>query len=127
MSTNNVLKEKRLLDMTGEELTQVIREAIGAKSEPEPALAPKQFLETYPEVPPFITGVKGIADMLGISTSTINRMKADGVLDDAVLQNGKTVIFDTRKLLEALRLSNRKGKYGNFKSNQQISQIWKKK
>lgn len=125
MSTNNVLKEKRLLDMTGEELTQVIREAIGAKS--EPALAPKQFLETYPEVPPFITGVKGIADMLGISTSTINRMKADGVLDDAVLQNGKTVIFDTRKLLEALRLSNRKGKYGNFKSNQQISQIWKKK
>lgn len=123
--TNNLLKEKRLLDMTGEELTQVIREAIGAKS--EPALAPKQFLETYPEVPPFITGVKGIADMLGISTSTINRMKADGVLDDAVLQNGKTVIFDTRKLLEALRLSNRKGKYGNFKSNQQISQIWKKK
>lgn len=122
---NNLLKEKRLLDMTGEELTQVIREAIGAKS--EPALAPKQFLETYPEVPPFITGVKGIADMLGISTSTINRMKADGVLDDAVLQNGKTVIFDTRKLLEALRLSNRKGKYGNFKSNQQISQIWKKK
>lgn len=125
MSTNNVLKEKRLLDMTGEELTQVIREAIGAKS--EPALAPKQFLETYPEVPPFITGVKGIADMLGISTSTINRMKADGVLDDAVLQNGKTVIFDTRKLLEALRLSNRKGKYGNFKSNQQINQIWRKK
>ncbi|MBW9204199.1 DUF3853 family protein [Bacteroidales bacterium SW292] len=123
--SNNLLKEKRLLDMTGEELTQVIREAIGAKS--EPALAPKQFLETYPEVPPFITGVKGIADMLGISTSTINRMKADGVLDDAVLQNGKTVIFDTRKLLEALRLSNRKGKYGNFKSNQQISQIWKKK
>lgn len=122
---NNLLKEKRLLDMTGEELTQVIREAIGEKS--EPALAPKQFLETYPEVPPFITGVKGIADMLGISTSTINRMKADGVLDDAVLQNGKTVIFDTRKLLEALRLSNRKGKYGNFKSNQQISQIWKKK
>lgn len=123
--SNKLLKEKRLLDMTGEELTQVIREAIGAKS--EPALAPKQFLETYPEVPPFITGVKGIADMLGISTSTINRMKADGVLDDAVLQNGKTVIFDTRKLLEALRLSNRKGKYGNFKSNQQISQIWKKK
>lgn len=122
---NNLLKEKRLLDMTGEELTQVIREAIGEKS--EPALAPKQFLETYPEVPPFITGVKGIADMLGISTSTINRMKANGVLDDAVLQNGKTVIFDTRKLLEALRLSNRKGKYGNFKSNQQISQIWKKK
>lgn len=125
MSTNNVLKEKRLLDMTGEELTQVIREAIGAKS--EPALAPKQFLETYPEVPPFITGVKGIADMLGISTSTINRMKADGVLDDAVLQNGKTVIFDTRKLLEALRLSNRKGKYEKFKSNQQINQIWRKK
>lgn len=125
MIKDNLLQKKRLLDMTGEELTQVIREAIGAKS--EPALAPKQFLETYPEVPPFITGVKGIADMLGISTSTINRMKADGVLDDAVLQNGKTVIFDTRKLLEALRLSNRKGKYGNFKSNQQISQIWKKK
>lgn len=121
--SNNLLKEKRLLDMTGEELTQVIREAIGAKSEPVSG----QPLETYPEVPPFITGVKGIADMLGISASTINRMKADGVLDDAVLQNGKTVIFDTRKLLEVLRLSNRKGKYGNFKSTQPINQIWKKK
>ena len=44
-----------------------------------------------------------------------------------LLEDEKTVIFDTRKLLEALRLSNRKGKYGNFKSNQQISQIWKKK
>ena len=37
-------------------------------------------------------------------------MKADGVLDEAILQHGKTVIFDTYKMAEVLRLSNQKKK-----------------
>ena len=38
-------------------------------------------------------------------------MKADGVLDEAILQNGKTVIFDTYKVLDILRISNHKNKF----------------
>lgn len=38
-------------------------------------------------------------------------MKADGLLDDATFQNGKTVIFDTYKVLEILRVSNKKNKF----------------
>ena len=81
----------------------------------------------FPNIPPLVTGIKDAARVLGISQSTVSRWKESGEIDDCVYQSGKTVIFDTHKILEKLRLSNRKGKDGNFRSNQQISQIWKKK
>lgn len=81
----------------------------------------------YPDIPPLVTGIKDVARVLGISQSTVSRWKESGEIDDCVYQSGKTVIFDTHKILEKLRLSNRKGKYEKFKSNQQINQIWRKK
>ncbi|WP_277233576.1 DUF3853 family protein [Phocaeicola salanitronis] len=122
-NVNEVLRGKRLLDMTGEELMQVIKEAVETKGKP----ASTQSLETNAEVPPLVTGIKDVARVLGISQSTVSRWKESGEIDDCVYQSGKTVIFDTHKILEKLRLSNRKGKYEKFKSNQQINQIWRKK
>ena len=65
----------------------------------------------YPNIPPLVTGIKDAARVLGVSQSTVSRWKESGEIDDCVYQSGKTVIFDTHKILEKLRLSNRKGKY----------------
>ena len=119
----NLLASLRLVDMTGKELLELLYHAnpMGDKQE----IATEQ--PKHPDIPPLVTGIKDAARVLGISQSTVSRWKESGEIDDCIYQSGKTVIFDTHKILEKLRLSNRKGKYEKFKSNQQINQIWRKK
>ena len=119
----NLLASLRLVDMTGRELLELLYHANPMSDKQE--IATEQT--KHPDIPPLVTGIKDAARVLGISQSTVSRWKESGEIDDCIYQSGKTVIFDTHKILEKLCLSNRKGKYGNFKSNQQISQIWKKK
>ena len=119
----NLLASLRLVDMTGKELLELLYHANPMSDKQE--IATEQ--PKHPDIPPLVTGIKDAARVLGISQSTVSRWKESGEIDDCIYQSGKTVIFDTHKILEKLCLSNRKGKYGNFKSNQQISQIWKKK
>lgn len=119
----NLLASLRLVDMTGRELLELLYHANPMSDKQE--IATEQ--PKHPDIPPLVTGIKDAARVLGISQSTVSRWKESGEIDDCIYQSGKTVIFDTHKILEKLCLSNRKGKYGNFKSNQQISQIWKKK
>lgn len=66
-------------------------------------------------IPQFIIGVKGLAEFFGTSVSTVNRWKASGLLDDAILQCGKVVIFELPKVIEILRVSDKKNKF-NVKS-----------
>ena len=66
-------------------------------------------------IPQFIIGVKGLAGFLGTSVSAVNRWKACGLLDDATLQCGKVVIFELPKVIEILRVSDKKNKF-NVKS-----------
>jgi len=119
----NLLASLRLVDMTGKELLELLYHANPMSDKQE--IATEQ--PKHPDIPPLVTGIKDAARVLGISQSTVSRWKESGEIDDCIYQSGKTVIFDTHKILEKLCLSNRKGKYVNFKSNQQISQIWKKK
>ena len=81
----------------------------------------------FPDLHRFVTGIKAAATELGVSPSTISRRKKSGEYDDCIFQDGKIVIFDTHKMLEKMRTSNQKGKYGNLKSNKEICGIWKKK
>ena len=73
--------------------------------------------DDYPGIPTLVTGIKGLAKVLGISPSTIVRLKASGEIDDCIFQSGKTVIFDTHKVLDKLRLSNQTNKYKFNKYN----------
>lgn len=73
--------------------------------------------DDYPGIPTLVTGIKGLARVLGISPSTIVRLKASGEIDDCIFQSGKTVIFDTHKVLDKLRLSNQTNKYKFNKYN----------
>lgn len=102
------LLNKAVLLMNGAELLELLHQVKGTEVKEEKKQSP---LNDYPNLPQFIIGIKELARRLGISASTVNRIKAEGLLDDAIFQNGKTVIFDTYKVLEILRVSNRKSKY----------------
>ena len=102
------LTNQRLVDMTGKELLELLYQANSMSDKQE--IATEQPND-YPDIPPLVTGIKDTARVLGISQSTVSRWKESGEIDDCIYQNGKTVIFDTHKILEKLRLSNRKGKY----------------
>lgn len=109
---SEVLLNKIVLTMNDAEFLELLHQAKRAETKEEIKYPP---VDSYSNLPQFVTGIKGLAQILGISVSTVNRMKADGLLDDAVFQNGKTVIFDTYKVLEILRVSNQRNKY-NVKS-----------
>ena len=65
----------------------------------------------YSEFPKFVMGIKGLAEVLSVSPSTVNRWKVSGLLDEATCQNGKYVLFGVYGVLEFLHVSNRKNKY----------------
>ena len=88
------LLNKAVLLMNGAELLELLHQVKGTEVKEEKKQSP---LNDYPNLPQFITGIKELARRLGISASTVNRIKAEGLLDDAIFQNGKTVIFLLRK------------------------------
>jgi len=110
--TVEALLNKTVLSMNGAEFLELLQQVKGTEVKEEKKQSP---LNDYPNLPQFITGIKELARLLGISVSTVSRMKAEGLLDDALFQNGKTVIFDTCKVLEILRVSDKKNKF-NVKS-----------
>lgn len=55
------------------------------------------------ERPWIVVGIKSLAKELQISPSTVNRMLAEGVIDHATYQYGKTLLFNVNGVLEALR------------------------
>lgn len=103
------LTSLRLVDMTGKELLELLYQANPMSDKQEIATE-----QPKPDIPPLVTGIKDAARVFGISQSTVSRWKESGEIDDCIYQSGKTVIFDTHKILEKLRLSNQKGKYHNF-------------
>lgn len=111
------LLNKTVLTMNGAEFLELLHQVKRTEVKEEKK---QSSLNDYRDLLQFITGIKGLAKVLGISVSTVNRMKTEGLLDDAIFQNGKTVIFDTYEVLEILRVSNRKSKY-NIKNQK----LWK--
>lgn len=111
------LSEKRILDMTGEDLLVLFQQLVVTREED------KQPSSAFsPSIPPLATGIKELARVLGVSMSKIVRLKASGDIDDCIFQNGKIVIFDTHKVLDVLRLSNQKDKYGQSKFGRKIKE-----
>ena len=120
------MKEKEhtmLVQMTLPEMLEAI-EKIFQKYQPETKADSK---DVYLGLPGFVTGIKDAARVLGVSPSTIARWKKSGEYDDCIFQDGKIVRFDTHKMLEKMRTSNRKGKCGKTMLNQDINNLWKKK
>ena len=56
--------------------------------------------ESKPKRKEYVYGIKGIADLLGVSESTVERLKRDGALDGAYTQRNRTIIADKEKVLQ---------------------------
>ncbi|SNV51075.1 Protein of uncharacterised function (DUF3853) [Chryseobacterium taklimakanense] len=51
-------------------------------------------------------GIKGLAKILGCSRSKAYQIKASGILDDAIIQNGKVIVIDVDKALQLFSENN---------------------
>ena len=48
-------------------------------------------------------GLKGLAKILGCSISKASKIKSSGILDEAIIQNGRKIIIDSEKALELFK------------------------
>ena len=46
-----------------------------------------------------VYGLQGIADIFGVSVSQAKRIKASGIIDDAISQHGRTIVTDADRAL----------------------------
>lgn len=58
--------------------------------------------------PKLILGIKALAQELGISVSTVNRLISQGTFDSAIYRHGKLVWFDLREVLKILKKTKKK-------------------
>jgi hypothetical protein len=68
-------------------------------------LSVEEFLElqkAYLSEKKYEYGLKGLAKMLGCSRSKASELKSSGILDEAIIQNGKIIIIDKEKVLQLL-------------------------
>lgn len=47
-------------------------------------------------------GIKGIAETIGRSIPTANRIKKSGIIDKAIMQVGRKIVLDVEKALELI-------------------------
>lgn len=69
----------------------------------------KQFDTIVPSSSPkrLVYGIKGLANLLGCSISTANRIKASGEIDEAISQLNNVIVIDGDLALDLLRISKR--------------------
>ena len=53
-----------------------------------------------PKKKEYVYGIKGIADLLGVSESTVERWKKDGVLTGEYIQRNRSIIAEKEKVLQ---------------------------
>lgn len=91
----------RIIDLTlGELCTYLRAQGFGAAATvtAAPAKEEKKYLH----------GLAELAEFLGCSRTQAVRIKATGLLRDATSQYGRTIIFDSEKVAEALRAKPRR-------------------
>ena len=59
----------------------------------------------------YVYGLKGLAELLGVSVSKSYNIKRSGVIDAAISQNGRSIITDADMAVRLFGESNRKHKH----------------
>ena len=86
-----VLQDTRIIDLTVAQLAEIIDRAV------EESLAHRQ---TQDNMPRFVYGIKGIAQILGVSERQARYIKSTGLLRKAIKQQGRTIITDVNLALQ---------------------------
>lgn len=94
--TQEELLKKPLFNLTAEQFLSILTEhSIPHKIEAEVSPVKKERN--------FVYGIRGLANLLNCSISTANRIKKRGIIDDAIIQQGRTIMVDVDKALELLK------------------------
>lgn len=93
------LTEKPIWQMQGSELVELIKTSIAGISTPNEATEKK-----------YVYGISGIQKLLNCSESSAKRLKKSGVINEAIIQNGRKIIIDVEKALELLKKNQKIGK-----------------
>lgn len=97
------MTNKLLLNTSLEEFIEALRTGLGLslleEDEPHTDWSPQKH---------FIYGMKGLAQLLGCSLSTANRIKKSGVLNAAIVQRGKIIVIDADLAMDLLRVKNKR-------------------
>lgn len=94
------IKEKPLFQLTVGEFMIVQNRANMATKETEN----KSYTDTK-DSKRYIYGIRGIAKLFGCSISSANRLKKSGVIDKAIIQNGRKIIVDSELALKLVKES----------------------
>lgn len=85
-------QDTRIIDLTVAQLAEVIDRAV------EESLKRRQ--PTEPGLPRFVYGIKGIAQIFGVSERQARYIKSSGVISKAIKQQGRTIITDANLALQ---------------------------
>ena len=83
--------DTRLIDLTVAQLAEVIDKAV------EESLARRQPQDTSPR---HVYGIKGIAQIFGVSERQARYIKSSGVISKAIRQQGRTIVTDAALALQ---------------------------
>ena len=94
--TTDQLLGKRVVDMTGEEIVSLIRDAVdvAVAEKPSPVQAKDKKL---------LHGKKELAHALSVSVSTVSRWLKSTIKPPAVIRAGRVLLFDHDLVLEQLK------------------------
>lgn len=91
------LLEKPIWQMTGEQFIALLNHNTKSSDTETEKLSDNMHGKKY------VYGIRGIANLMNCSISTANRIKKKGILDDAIIQQGRSIIVDVEKALELLK------------------------
>lgn len=83
--------DTRIIDLTVAQLKEVIDRAV------EESLARRQPQDTQPRL---VYGIKGIAEIFGVSERQARNIKSSGVISRAIRQQGRTIVTDAALALQ---------------------------
>ena len=83
--------DTRITDLTVAQLKEVIDRAV------EESLARRQPQDTQPRL---VYGIKGIAEIFGVSERQARYIKSSGVISRAIRQQGRTIVTDAALALQ---------------------------
>ena len=90
------LKEKPLFQMTGEEFIYL---------QPNIDFEKTSTQSNSNSSKKYVYGIRGIANLFGCSISSANRIKKSGIIDKAIIQNGRKIILDSELALNLIKNS----------------------
>lgn len=105
----SALNSLPLWQMTGGQFINLIKTAFGQSGERQPETVNRTDVSDGQR---YAYGISGICEIFGCSKPTAQRLKRSGVIDGAIIQNGRTIVIDRQKALDLVQQDNEKRKGG---------------